>query len=136
MDVSLHAVGGETRAQRRAAFQASQRLGSRIGDIGRNILEGLIYLSESDNFFEGPVAASAGIRSTAPSLSKWEDCRDCQPAEPAPKLDSLRANHHNFRRFPSGAHLLASSVFPRGWPLARSDGNDSVFTSMRHEPFA
>jgi hypothetical protein len=55
MDVSLHAVEGETRAQRRAAFQVSQRLGSRIGDIGSNILEGLIYLSESDNFLKGPM---------------------------------------------------------------------------------
>jgi hypothetical protein len=100
MDVSLHAVGEETCEQPRAAFQESRRLGSRIPGIGSNIRVGLIYLSESDNFFEGPVAAAITKQFEVSNLSKWVDCR-IFPAECGrAKLDSLHANHHNFRRFP------------------------------------
>jgi len=63
MDASLHAVGEETRAQRRAAFQECLRLGPRLPGIGSNACEDLLNLSESDNFFSEALVAAASMQS-------------------------------------------------------------------------
>ena len=53
-----------------------RRLGPRIGGIGSNIREGLIYLSETDNFFEWAGATAESRPHAAKTLSKWVDCRE------------------------------------------------------------
>ena len=109
--MSLHAVGEETGAQRRAAFQVGVRLGSRVVGIGRQGCEDLIYLSESDNFFMGTLAVPMRTHFRpllSSGLSKWVELRGCRAILQLAKLDSLHRSHDNFRRFLCGA-LLASS---------------------------
>lgn len=100
--------GEETRAQLHAAFQVGRRLGSRVVGIGSRSLRGLLYLSESDNFFVGTLAVPSQtgfwpLRRLR--LSKWVVCRGCQSIHPLAKLDSLHRSHDNFRRFLGGALL-------------------------------
>ena len=137
MDVSLHAVGGRNSLRSVVLHSKSaSALESRIVGIGRQRREGLIYLSESDNFLEGTVAVTASKSSDIKTLSKWVDYRDCPAALTAAKLDSLRRSHHNFRRFPSGAQAASINWFRVRSAASVARSQRFCFPIMRHEPSA